>query len=55
MVAAAFAGFGIGLSGFKTLVAYLYPPQGYIGIVFIGMIVMNFFKEKSKSSQKLHV
>lgn len=55
MVAAAFAGFGIGLSGFKTLVAYLYPPQGYIGIIFIGMIVMNFFKEKSKSSQKLHV
>lgn len=55
MVIAAFLGFCIGLSGFKTLVAYLYPPQGYIGIVFIGMIIANFFRERKKNSQKQHI
>lgn len=55
MVVAAFLGFGIGLSGFKKMVAYLYPPQGYIGIVIIGMIIVNFFHERKKNSQKQHI
>lgn len=38
-------GFALGLSGFKRLVEFLYPAQGYIGIVFIILIIINFAKE----------
>ena len=55
LVIAAFIGFGIGLSGFKTMVAYLYPLQGYIGIAFILLITVNFFAEQRKNSQNLHI
>ena len=55
LLIAALAGFGIGLSGFKTLVAYLYPLQGYIGIAFILLIVLNFFVERQKNSQNQHI
>lgn len=48
-VASALIGFGLGLSGFKTLVEYLYPMQGYIGFVILLMIVINFFTELSKN------
>ena len=39
------AGFLLGLTGFKKLVEFLYPAQGYIGMVFIVLIVMNFCRE----------
>lgn len=39
------AGFLLGLTGFKRLVEFLYPAQGYIGILFIFLIIMNFFRE----------
>ena len=41
----AIAGFLLGLTGFKTLVEFLYPAQGYIGIVFILLIIINFARE----------
>ncbi len=41
----AIAGFLLGLTGFKRLVEFLYPAQGYIGIIFIIMIVINFCRE----------
>ena len=41
----ALLGFGLGLTGFKNLIEYLYPIQGYIGYTFIIMITINFFKE----------
>ena len=43
IVAGAVAGFLLGLTGFKKLVEFLYPAQGYIGIVFIALIIINFF------------
>lgn len=43
------AGFLLGLTGFKTLVEYLYPTQGYIGIVFLILIVINFINEFRKN------
>ena len=42
IIAGAAAGFLLGLSGFKRLVEFLYPAQGYAGIVFIVLIIINF-------------
>lgn len=51
VIAGAFIGFLLGLTGFKRLVEYLYPTQGYIGIVFILMIIINFCCEFYKNRQ----
>ena len=45
IVGGAAAGFLLGLTGFKRLVEFLYPAQGYIGIVFIVLIIINFIRE----------
>ena len=45
IVSGAAAGFLLGLTGFKQLVEFLYPAQGYIGILFILLIIINFFRE----------
>ena len=37
-------GFLIGLSGFKNIVAYLYPVEGYVGFICMVLIVWNFIK-----------
>ncbi len=39
------AGFLLGLTGFKRLVEFLYPAQGYIGMIFIVLIIINFCRE----------
>jgi uncharacterized membrane protein YkvI len=52
IVGGAIAGFLLGLTGFRRLVEFLYPAQGYIGIVFILMIIINFFRELTKRSAK---
>ena len=48
IVAGAAAGFLLGLTGFKNLVEFLYPAQGYIGIVFIAFIIINFLIQLRK-------
>ncbi len=53
LVTAALMGYGIGLSGFKKLVAYLYPPQGYVGLIIMVLIAVNYvrcIREKNKNS-----
>ena len=53
LAAAALIGYGIGLSGFKKLVAYLYPPQGYVGLIIMLLIAMNYLhciRENNKNS-----
>lgn len=45
IVLGAAAGFLLGLTGFKRLVEFLYPAQGYIGILFIALIIINFIRE----------
>lgn len=45
IVMGAAAGFLLGLTGFKRLVEFLYPAQGYIGILFIILIIINFFRQ----------
>ena len=42
IISGAVAGFALGLTGFKRLVEFLYPAQGYIGIIFIILIIINF-------------
>lgn len=44
LIAGALIGFFCGLAGFNTIVAYLYPAEGYIGIVILLSIVVNFIK-----------
>lgn len=45
IIGGAAAGFALGLTGFKSLVEFLYPAQGYIGILFIVLIIINFCRE----------
>lgn len=45
----ALLGYFIGLSGYPFLVEYLYPPQGYIGFVFLTLVVINFARELSRN------
>lgn len=44
IIGGAIVGFFCGLSGFKTIVAFLYPIEGYIGLIIIIMITINFFR-----------
>ena len=50
IIGGAVIGFLLGLTGFKRLVEFLYPAQGYIGVLFIVLIVINFFKEVKRRS-----
>ena len=49
LIGGAAVGFLLGLSGFKSIVEFLYPAQGYIGIIFIFLIVINFARELSRN------
>lgn len=49
IIGGAVAGFLIGLAGFRKLVEFLYSAQGYIGLLFIVFIIINFFRQFLKS------
>lgn len=51
IIGGAAAGFSLGLTGFKQLVEFLYPAQGYIGILFIIFIIINFIREYSRNKR----
>lgn len=44
IIVAIIIGFAVGLTGFKNVVAYLYPVEGYYGLAIITMMTVNFFK-----------
>lgn len=44
LIIGAIIGGCIGLTGFSTLVAYLYPAEGYIGVAIMLLITINFFR-----------
>ena len=52
IIIAIVCGFVLSLLGFKNVVAYLYPCEGYFGLLMIGMIVINFIKEIGKNHGK---
>ena len=47
-IISAVIGYFIGLNGFQFVVEYIYPPQGYIGIVFLALVVINFIQQYRK-------
>lgn len=44
--------FLLGLAGFKNIVAYMFPIEGYLGFVIMAMISVNFFKVLSENRKK---
>lgn len=52
VVVGACIGFLCGLTGFTTLVAYLYPAEGYLGFAVILLITINFFRVKIKERRR---
>lgn len=42
VIVTAFIGYLLGLVGFKNIISYLTPVIGYIGLIFIGLLVWNF-------------
>ncbi len=55
LIVGAFIGFLCGLTGFKTIVAYLYPVNGYIGLVIIVSITINFFKVLRRQRKSVEI
>lgn len=49
LVFGAIVGYGIGLTGFKEIVSYLYPLQGYLGIIILTLVFINFLIEVKKN------
>ena len=52
VIIAAAAAFLLGLVGFKNVVAYMFPIEGYLGFVIVAMIAVNFFSIWRK--EKMH-
>ena len=52
VICAAATAFVLGLVGFKNVVAYMFPIEGYLGFVIMAMIAINFFCVWSKESKK---
>ena len=44
IVIASIIGFTLGLFGFKNIVAYMFPVEGYLGFIIITMLTINFIK-----------
>lgn len=47
-IAGCFAGFGVSFFGFKTLMQYVYPVIGYMGIAMVAVLVFAWFRSQSK-------
>ena len=41
-------GFAVSFAGFKTLMVYVYPVLGYIGIIMVAVLVVGWFKSLSE-------
>lgn len=47
-VAGCLAGFAVSFAGFKTLMNYVYPVIGYMGIVMVAILVFAWFRSQSQ-------
>jgi uncharacterized membrane protein YkvI/glyoxylase-like metal-dependent hydrolase (beta-lactamase superfamily II) len=50
----ALLGFGFGLIGFKNVIAYMFPLEGFAGILIIILLVINFVRLIRKKETKKH-
>jgi uncharacterized membrane protein YkvI/glyoxylase-like metal-dependent hydrolase (beta-lactamase superfamily II) len=50
----ALLGFAFGLMGFKNVVAYMFPVEGFAGIVIILMLLLNFARLSRQKETKKH-
>ena len=59
VIIAAAAAFLLGLVGFKNVVAYMFPIEGYLGFIIVAMIAVNFFdilrKEKMRDENPFNM
>jgi uncharacterized membrane protein YkvI/glyoxylase-like metal-dependent hydrolase (beta-lactamase superfamily II) len=50
----AILGFGFGLMGFKNVIAYMFPLEGFAGILIIIMLMINFIRLTRQKETKKH-
>lgn len=50
----AILGFGFGLMGFKNVIAYMFPLEGFAGILIIIMLMLNFIRLIRQKETKKH-
>ena len=50
----AILGFGFGLMGFKNVIAYMFPLEGFAGILIIVLLVLNFVRLIRQKETKKH-
>ena len=48
IICAGILGFSLGLIGFKNIVSYMFPVEGYLGFVIIILLFINFIKVMGK-------
>lgn len=53
IILSAVAAFLLGLVGFKNVVAFMFPLEGFLGFIIIAMIVVNFFKVWGRERRRL--
>ena len=53
VVVSAVIAFLLGLVGFKNVVAFMFPLEGFLGFVIIAMIIINFFKVWRQDKTKM--
>jgi uncharacterized membrane protein YkvI/glyoxylase-like metal-dependent hydrolase (beta-lactamase superfamily II) len=54
IVLIAILGFGFGLMGFKNVIAYMFPLEGFAGILIIVLLVLNFIRLIRRKETKKH-
>lgn len=50
----AILGFGFGLMGFKNVIAYMFPLEGFAGILIIILLILNFVRLIRQKETKKH-
>jgi len=54
IVLIAILGFGFGLMGFKNVIAYMFPLEGFAGILIIILLLLNFIRLIRQKETKKH-
>ncbi|MDD6815405.1 MAG: MBL fold metallo-hydrolase, partial [Firmicutes bacterium] len=52
VIIAVILGFLLGLVGFKNVVAFMFPMEGFLGFVIIAMLILNFFQIRNAEKKR---